>query len=105
MPILYLLHNSSLIQTLLSVLEFHQISLPLLLADSGSRTVTAGWDFHPTPKIYSFPCSIIERYSKHCKTYFCILLSSHNPKMPLLPAAAADIGGAQDKAWSRAEDV
>ena len=40
---------SSPIQTLLSVLESHQISLR---SRTSSKLVTAGWDFHPTPKKY-----------------------------------------------------
>ena len=38
---------SSIIQTVLSVLEFHQICLR-------SRTLTAGREFHPAPKIIKF---------------------------------------------------
>ena len=38
---------SSIIQTVLSVLEFHQISLR-------SRTLTAGREFHPAPKTIYF---------------------------------------------------
>lgn len=36
---------SSLIQTVLSVPESHRIN-----RKSGSRTFTAGWELHPTPK-------------------------------------------------------
>lgn len=44
-------HNSSLIQTVLSVSELHRFSRYILyrVAD-----YTAGWDFHPTPKNLSF---------------------------------------------------
>jgi len=36
--------HSSLIQTILSALEFHQILL------ESSRAITADWELHPTPK-------------------------------------------------------
>ena len=45
----YNLIASSIIQTLLSVSELHRIG-----RRSGSRTVTAGRELHPTPKILYF---------------------------------------------------
>ena len=53
-------HFSSLIQTLLSVLELHQISCQ---KSDRSRTVTAGWEFclyyidKKSPYPEEFPCS------------------------------------------------
>ena len=51
---------SSLIQTLLSVLEFHQISFR-------SRTLTAGREFHPAPKIIKFLQFYYKPKLKVCK--------------------------------------
>jgi hypothetical protein len=48
---------SSLIQTILSVLEFHQISHRF----DRSRTVTAGGELHPAPK--KFLCAFRINYS------------------------------------------
>lgn len=47
MSVRLILHNSSLIQTLLSVLESHQISCQI---DWQVADYTAGWELHPTPK-------------------------------------------------------
>ena len=51
---------SSIIQTVLSVLELHQISLR-------SRTITAGRESHPAPKIIKFYSFIINRYDINVK--------------------------------------
>ena len=48
-PAITILIASSIIQTLLSVSELHRIG-----RRSGSRTVTAGRELHPTPKILYF---------------------------------------------------
>ena len=65
-PAITILIASSIIQTLLSVSELHRIG-----RRSGSRTVTAGRELHPTPKIlYSndiiiSPLRIVKLYFGH----------------------------------------
>ena len=81
---------SSLIQTILSVPEFflslksHRFSRLKRVAD-----YTAGWDFHPTPKIYYFFHQLIYLFilliSRGFSYYFTlrlILLLPHTPEYP-----------------------
>jgi len=51
-----MLYTPSLIQTILSVSELHRF-LPV-----GSRTITAGGDFHPAPKTSIPLCSLVSYY-------------------------------------------
>jgi len=51
-----MLYTPSLIQTILSVSELHRF-LPV-----GSRTITAGGDFHPAPKTSIPLCSLASYY-------------------------------------------
>ena len=57
-----MLCSSSLIQTILSVLEFHQFSCITQVAD-----YTAGGESHPAPKISFFLLVIITHYFRLCK--------------------------------------
>ena len=67
-PAITILIASSIIQTLLSVSEFHRIG-----RRSGSRTVTAGRELHPTPKIL-YSNDIIISPLRIVKLYFGYLI-------------------------------
>ena len=69
---------SSLIQTILSVLEFHQISCSAQVAD-----YTAGGEFHPAPKndIYLF-ANRISQFASFCNIF---MLSGNVHKTALPP--------------------
>ena len=57
---------SSPIQTILSVLESHQISLR---SRTSRKLVTAGWELHPTPKKYLIHDLIIALLKTHVNNY------------------------------------
>lgn len=57
---------SSPIQTILSVLESHQISLR---SRTSRKLVTAGWELHPTPKKYLIHDLIIALLKTYVNNY------------------------------------
>ena len=73
------LQSSSIIQTLLSALEFHQIGRALACARFAG--CTAGREFHPAPKnyLYSFYRLIIQQRFYDVNRYIKIFNDSSNP--------------------------